>query len=180
MPLKNKNQHPKNSQLLQVSRNKVVFLDLLVLDTHGKTIETTGGKEPFSYIHGRGNLLPALEFYLEGQCSGFECDIILEPEDAFGKYQTELILEVKRDQLSADVLVKEGEYVQAHGPNGVMQFRIDHIGDIGVRLNANHPLAGKKLTFLLKVLSVREPHGDEVRHKRPHPAGHHLMVTGSV
>jgi len=180
MPLKHKNKHPKNSQLLQVSRNKVVFLDLLVLDEMGVTIETTDGKEPFSYIHGRGNLLSALEFYLEGQCAGFECELTLDPNEAFGEYDAELIIEINSDQLSADVIVEEGEYVQAHGPNGAMQFRIDKIDGGKVYLNANHPLAGKKLTFILKILSVREPHADEVRHKRPHPAGHHLMVVGSA
>ncbi len=151
---------------------------MAVLDDNGTVVETTDGQEAFSYIHGRGNLLPALEFYLADKSAGFECEIILEADQAFGDYHPELVTEVSRSQFSVGVKAEEGEYVQAEGPDGIMQFKIEQVDNESVRLNANHPLAGETLTFLLKVLAVKEPHRDEIRHRRPHPAGHHLMVAG--
>ena len=164
--------------MLRVSKNKIVFLDMSVFDDKGILVETTDGQEAFSYIHGRGNLLPALEFYLSDKCAGFECEIVLEADQAFGDYYPELVTEISPSQLSNSVKLEEGEFVQTDGPHGVMQFKIEQIDNESVRLNANHPLAGKTLTFVLKVLAVKEPHRDEIRHRRPHPAGHHLMVAG--
>ncbi len=151
---------------------------MLVVDDQGTLVETTDGKEAFSYVHGRGNLLPALEQCLVNQIAGFESEITLQAEQAFGVYHTELAIDIKPEQLSYDVTLKKGEYIQATGPHGMMQFQIEGFDKKSIRLNANHPLAGKNLTFFLKVLAVKEPHKDEIRHKRPHPAGHHLMVAG--
>lgn len=166
--------------MLSIARNRVVFLDIAVLNDQGNQIESTEGREPFSYLHGRGNLLPALEKSLDDQLSGFECEVTLAPEDAFGAYRPELAIDIKRNQLSAEVRIEKGQYIQAQGPHGIMEFQIEQIDGSRIRLNANHPLAGRKITFLLKVLAVRKPHKDEVRHRRPHPAGHHLMVAGAV
>ena len=149
-----------------------------ILDDNGSVVETTEGKEPFSYIHGRGSLLPALEFYLENKSAGFEYEITLEPDQAFGRYYPELVINIPRSQLSPCVNAKKGEFIQAQGPHGMMQFKIKALEHERVCLDANHPLAGKTLTFLLKILAVKKPHRDEIRHKRPHPAGHHLMVAG--
>lgn len=166
--------------MLTITRNKLVLLDLAVLDDQGNMLETTEGQEPFSYLHGRGNLLPAIENLLEDQSAGFECQAVLKPGQAFGAYRPELVVDIKRRQLSPDVSIEKGEYVQAQGPHGVMEFQIEQIEGTQIRLNANHPLAGRNITFLLKILAVRVPHKDEVRHRRPHPAGHHLMVAGLV
>jgi FKBP-type peptidyl-prolyl cis-trans isomerase SlyD len=75
--------------------------------------------------------------------------------------------------------VEIGTLVAANGPDGQMEFTIIDIKDDIVTLDANHPLAGKNLTFSLVVEAVREAHKDEIKHKRPHPAGHHLMVEDS-
>jgi len=165
--------------MLKASRNKIVYLDLTVIDDQGQVVETTDGSEAFCYVHGRGNLLPAIESLIENQQVGFECKAVLQPEQAFGEYYPELQVNVARQQLSLDVMPRRGEVVQTHGPNGVMAFKIEEIYDNHVKLNANHPLAGKALMIYLKVLDVTKPHKDEVRHGRPHPAGHHLMVVAT-
>ncbi len=166
-------------QALSITRNRIVYLDMTVIDNEGVAVESTDGADAFCYLHGRGNLLPSLEHALENQQAGFERELKLSPEQAFGDFHPELVVDISRAQLSSEVKIEVGERIQTHGPHGVMEFKIDHINGDSVRLNANHPLAGKELTVLLKVLDVREPHRDEIRHRRPHPAGHHLMVVGS-
>lgn len=162
-----------------IKRNKIVFLDLTVLDENAAVVETTDGQNAFCYLHGRGNLLPALEEVLEGQQEGYEAKLSLPPEKAFGMYTQDLVLQIPKQQLTVDVELVLGECVQAQGPNGMMRFEIKAIEGDQVRLDANHPLAGKTLTFMLKVLAVRDAHKDEVKHRRPHPGGHHLMVSDS-
>ncbi len=162
-----------------IKRNKIVYLDMAVFDDKGAVIESTDRQNAFSYLHGRGNLLGALEEVLEGQVPGFETCVSVGAEKSFGYSDSELIIDVPAKQFTSDAKLEEGEFVQAKGPNGIMSFRVERVFNDHVRLNANHPLANKSLTFTLKVLEVREAHKDEVRHKRPHPGGHHLMVSDS-
>jgi FKBP-type peptidyl-prolyl cis-trans isomerase SlyD len=72
-----------------------------------------------------------------------------------------------------------GERVQVQGPDGVIEFTITAASESDVTLDANYPLAGHTLTIDVTVGQVREAHKDEVRHKRLHHAGHHLMVADS-
>lgn len=162
-----------------IKRNKIVFLDIAVIDDKGVVIESTDRSNAFCYLHGRGNLLPALEDVLENKRPGFEAEITLKPEHSFGAYLPELAINVPKSQLTNGVTIEKGECVQAEGPNGLMTFEIEVVEESSVRLNANHPMAGKLLTFVLKVLEVRDAHKDEVKHRRPHPGGHHLMVADS-
>lgn len=164
---------------MKIRRNKLVYLDMTVLDEQGAVIESTDGRPAFCYLHGRGNLLPALEAVLQGRLPGFATRITLPPEQAFGPRHADLTVQASRANFSAAVHLRPGEFVQMPGPNGTFAMRIEAVADDHVRLDANHPYAGKTLTFLLKVLQVRDAHKDEVRHRQPHPGGHHLMVADS-
>lgn len=152
---------------------------MTVIDDQGFIIESTDGQNAFSYLHGRGNLLTPLEEALENQMAGFETSISIAAGKSFGRYHPELVIDVPREQFNVDVKIKKDQSVQAQGPNGMITFIIEQINDNYIRLNANHPLADKALTFMVKVLQVRDAHKDEVRHRRPHPGGHHLMITDS-
>lgn len=161
-----------------IRRNKIVFLDMTVLDNEGHILESTDGSNAFSYLHGRGNLLPVLEEALDGQDLGFETCIDVTADQAFGAHDPALCIEVPADCLQ-DTAAAVGQMVQAQGPHGPMNFTIVEVRENSLLLDANHPLAGRDLTFLIKVLAVRDAHKDEVKHRRPHPAGHHLMVSDS-
>lgn len=163
----------------QVKRNKIVYLDLTIKNAAGEILETTQDAGEFSYLHGRGNLLPALENVLEGQRPGFSTSLTLAPEAAFGEYQEDLLVRVPTASLNPDVPQKIGEAVQFQGPDGMAILVIKSIDDTEAVLDGNHPLAGQTLQFELTIKAVRDAHKDEVKHRRPHPAGHHLMVSDS-
>lgn len=162
-----------------IMRNKIVYLDITVVDDLENIIESTDGQQAFSYLHGRGNLLAPLEHALENKTAGFETSVFIHAEDSFGNFHQDLVIDVPQQQFTAEVNIEEGEYVQLQGPNGMMAFKIERIYNNHIRLNANHPLADKALTFFVKVLAVRDAHKDEVKHRWSHPAGHHLMVAGA-
>lgn len=168
-----------NNQRIKIRRNKIVYLDMTVMDEQNTVLESTDGQTPFSYLHGRNNLLPALEDALQGQTLGFETSISLVPEQAFGLHQDDCQLEVPIENFSTDVTLQTGGWVEVQGPHGKMSLQIVGVTETHVNLDANHPYAGKTLIFLLKVLQIRDAHKDEVRHRQPHPGGHHLMVSDS-
>lgn len=162
-----------------VKRNKIVFLDLIITTAEGELVDTTAEGGEFSYLHGRGNLLPAVEDAVNGQPAGFSTSVTVPPADAFGYYLDDLITEVPRNSFSPEVSLTAGEPVQFNGPDGIVAMTIIDFNDDQVTLDGNHPLAGKTLTFDLTVKAIRDAHKDEVKHRRPHPAGHHLMVSDS-
>lgn len=149
-----------------------------VHDQSGNLLKNTED-EPFAYLHGHGNLILKLETALEGLMPGESCKIDVSPDDGYGHRVEDAVIEVPRETLAEDMEVEIGTMVAAAGPEGQMEFTIVDIQDDIVTLDANHPLAGKELTFSLNVSAVREAHKDEIKHKRPHPAGHHLMVDDS-
>lgn len=162
-----------------VKRNKIVYLDLTVRDTNGDVVDSSSEVGEFSYLHGRGNLIPALESAIDGQSVGFSTSITVEAKEAFGEYIDDLITTVPRGSFSPEVTLTPGEQVQFNGPDGMVALTIQQLGEDEVILDGNHPLAGQPLTFDLTVKAVRDAHKDEVKHRRAHPAGHHLMVSDS-
>jgi len=173
MAMSNESQTPE-----PVRRNRIVLVHMQVHDQNGNLLQNTED-EPFAYLHGQGNLIPKLEMALEGLLPGESCTIDVSPDDGYGQRVEDAVIEVPRETLAEDMAVEIGTMVAAAGPEGQMEFTIIAIEDDIVTLDANHPLAGKELTFALSVVAVREAHKDEIKHKRPHPAGHHLMVDDS-
>lgn len=162
-----------------VRRNRIVFVHMHVHDESGNLLQSTDADGPFAYLHGHGNLIEKLETALDGLLPGESCKIDISPDDGYGDRVEDAVIDVPRETLAEDMVVEIGTLVAANGPDGQMEFTIIDIKDDIVTLDANHPLAGKNLTFSLIVEAVREAHKDEIKHKRPHPAGHHLMVEDS-
>lgn len=124
------------------------------LSVAGEVIDTTEGREPFQYIHGKNQIIPALEKQLEGLKTGDEREIILGPEDAYGIIDPEAFVEIPKSQLpQTDIEV--GTRLGMIGPDGskfpatVVEVRFETI-----LLDLNHPLAGKELHFLIRILEI--------------------------
>jgi len=162
-----------------VRRNRVVFVHMQVFDESGELLQSTEQDGPFSYLHGHGNLIDKLEASLDGLMPGEHCEIDISPAEGYGERVEDVIIDVPLSSLAEGMAVEIGTQVAANGPDGQMEFTVVGITDEQVTLDANHPLAGKNLLFKLQVEAVRPAHKDEIKHKRPHPAGHHLMMEDS-
>jgi FKBP-type peptidyl-prolyl cis-trans isomerase SlyD len=139
---------------LRVAKNTVVSLDVVLADIWGNTIERS--KEPLQYLHGGyGNIFPAAEAALEGKSVKDRVDVRLEPEEAFGDYDENLLKVEERSRFPETLEVGmrfEGE------PGGEDEDRIFTVTDIAedkVVLDANHPLAGMALKISCTVADVR-------------------------
>ena len=113
--------------------------------------------EPVTYLHGgHGGLLPALESALEGKHAGDEVRLQLEPDQAFGDYDAELV--------RVEPAERYGEGLKV-GMEVEEESRIYTVTDIAAGkavLDGNHPLAGMALRFYLKVLDVRQAKPEEI------------------
>jgi FKBP-type peptidyl-prolyl cis-trans isomerase SlyD len=110
-----------------------------------------------SYLHGGyGGLLEALERALEGKVAGDMVSLQLEPEDAFGDYDADLVrlepAERYGEGIAAGMEVEEDDGL----------YIVTDVADGKVVLDGNHPLAGMALRFILEVLAVRTAKPEEI------------------
>jgi len=123
------------------------FEDGTVFDT-----SISEGREPIRTILGEGNLIPGFEKGLIGMGVGESKTINIEPVEGYGEYLDGLVTTVPQTQVPESV--KVGDVLQSQSDRGVMNVTVTEITDKGIKLDANHPLAGKKLIFEVEVLEV--------------------------
>ncbi len=155
-----------------IEKDTAVTLSFKVTDTHGKLVEESA--DPTVYLHGGyGNTLPKIEQALEGKAAGYQVTLQLQPQDAFGLRDESLLRTLPKKQFPPGV--KVGGQLEGHGDDGRMQvFNVTKIKGDTVLLDGNHPLAGKELRFVLKVMDVRAASEEEIAHRHVHGEhGHH-------
>jgi len=111
------------------------------------------GREPLTATLGQGQLIPGFESGLVDMTIGESKTIEIEPSDAYGQVNPELVQEVELSRVPEGISVDQ--MLQANTPMGVMNFRVTEVKEDTVVLDGNHPLAGKKLIFDLEVVGVQ-------------------------
>ena len=160
---------------MKIAKDTVVTVHYKLSDAQGTLIED--GQEPMVYLHGGyENTLPKIEEALEGKVAGFDTTIQVEPEDAFGEYDADLVKVEERKNLPTPLEVG----MQFEGtPDGdddgdALVFTVTDVADDKVVLDGNHPLAGMALRFTLNVADVRAATDEEIAHGHVHGVhGHH-------
>ena len=155
-----------------VTKNMVVTVAYELFDESGTLLEETGD-HPFVYIHGIGQLLPALEGALEGMKVNESKDVTLTPDEGFGQYDEDRVLRIPRTAFGPDAELEAGMRMYMRDQSGeALPFTILEVGTEDVLADFNHPLAGKTLTFRLKVLGIREATEEELAHGHVHDEMH--------
>lgn len=160
---------------MKIAKDTVVSLHYTLSDAEGNQIDKS--KQPMVYLHGGyGNTLPKIEAALEGQDTGYTTTIDVEPDDAFGYYDEQLVKVEPRNRLPEQLEVGmqfEG-MVEGEGSPHRVVFTLTEFNDEQVTLDGNHPLAGLSLRFDLNVTDVRTATTEEISHGHVHgPHGHH-------
>ena len=114
----------------------------------------TEGREPLEVQLGEGQLIKGFETGLIDMNEGEKKTIELSVEDSYGEPRPEFINEVPRANVPEGV--QEGETLQGMGPQGPVNVKVTAVNEETVTLDANHPLAGKKLIFDLEVIEISE------------------------
>lgn len=114
--------------------------------------DTSTDKEPLEFTVGSGMLIPGFENGVVGLNAGDKKTIELDPEQAYGPIREELINEIPKENLPEGVQV--GQVLQAQTEQGPITVKLIELNETTGKVDANHPLAGKKLIFDLEVVEV--------------------------
>lgn len=139
----------------------MVSLEVELADLWGNVLERS--ERPVRYLHGGyGDLLPAVEAALEGSQPGARVEVRLEPEDAFGEYDAELLRIEERGRFPETLDVgMRFEGVPGEGRDPII-YRVTDVAEGKVVLDGNHPYAGVAVKFICKVREVRGATADEL------------------
>ena len=165
---------------MNIQTDRFVEIAYRILDDEGGTLEECEASEPVHYVHGSGQILPGLEQALEGRAAGASFEVTLEPEEAYGDYDVGGLISVPRSEFPPDAELVPGDWItvhvsdddepHSHGPDesceDELEMRVVEISPESIVLDANHPLAGKTVTFSVEVVSVREATADELSRAR--------------
>ncbi|MDD5300526.1 MAG: peptidylprolyl isomerase [Gallionella sp.] len=157
---------------MKIAKDTVVSLRYELFDSAGELLEKI--EEAVSYLHGGyDGIFPLVEEALHGKSVGDQCSVTLQPDDAFGEYDHELVEVEARNAFPADVAVGmqfEGAPDNSDEEDFLLYTVVDVTED-EVTVDGNHPLAGKTLAFNCTVTGVRPATAEELMHGHVHGEG---------
>lgn len=122
----------------------------------GTLIESSQEQEPLEFTVGEGRIIPGLEEAVVGMAPGEQKTVQVEPDRAYGPHREDLIVDVSRSKLPDDLSPEVGQKLQMQSEQGqTFPVTVTEVFDEEIRLDANHPLAGRALTFELELVERR-------------------------
>ena len=159
---------------MQIGLNTVVTIAYQVTDPDGAMVDA--GERPIVYLHGGyDDIFPKIEEALQGKQAGDAIQVKLQPDEAFGEYDADLVQIEPRNSFPEVLEVGmqfEGAPSGAEDDDFVI-YRVTEILDDKVMLDGNHPLAGMALIFSCTVSTVRAATPEEISHGHVHGDGGH-------
>jgi FKBP-type peptidyl-prolyl cis-trans isomerase SlyD len=148
---------------MRVKHGRVVLLDYLVRLATGQVVETSSVKGPIEYLHGSGQILPALERAIEGLSEGQEAAFSIAPEEAYGQRREDNVVSLPKGLFPSDVRLRPGLCLFARASGGQSYpITVKEVkGDL-VLVDLNHPLAGERLFFEVNIRGVRPAGNQEI------------------
>jgi len=158
---------------MQVTQDTVVSLNYELLNSEGELIEKT--EAPIEYLHGGyDGIFLLVEQALEGKSIGESCEVYLQPVDAFGEYDADLVHVEPRAKFPPKIEIGMRFQGDAETAGEALIYTVTDIADGKVVVDGNHPLAGMALRFQCTVAAVRAATVEEIEHGHTHGAhGHH-------
>lgn len=158
---------------MQIAQDSVVAFHYTLTNDAGEVLDSSEGREPLTYLHGAGNIIPGLEKELEGRQNGDKLQVAVSPEEGYGETQPSLVQEVPRDAFQGVESVEPGMQFQAQTQGGPLMVTVTNVEGDTVTVDGNHPLAGQKLNFDVEIAEVREATPEEKEHGHVHGEGGH-------
>ncbi len=170
-----------------IDRGKVVTLSYELKDCDGRELDEPGAQ--MAYLHGYGGIFPKVEEALQGKGVGEEVSITLDPDDAFGDYDAELLRVEGRERFPETLEIgmhfegipgdrergqppqgqdSRGQPPRGQDSNDARIYTVTDLTPEKVVVDGNHPLAGERLWFTCTVKNVRAATEDEIAHGHVH------------
>jgi FKBP-type peptidyl-prolyl cis-trans isomerase SlyD len=138
---------------MKIQNNSYVAVQYTLTLDSGEVADKSDPGEPLCFLCGAGMIIPGFEKHLEGAEVGQNVKFTVEPEDGYGLRSEEMLLDLPRSRFPDEVELKAG--MTFAGPGG-RSFSVMAVEGDSVKVDANHPLAGERLHFDVKVEQVRE------------------------
>jgi FKBP-type peptidyl-prolyl cis-trans isomerase SlyD len=159
---------------MKVEDQKVVGIEYTLFLEDGSIEDSTEGEEPLYFMYGNGDIIPGLEKALDGLEVGAEKTVEIESDDAYGPLDEEAFEEMSLKDFPPDFQLEVGfPFYMVDEEGNHIPAVVHEIKDKTVIMDLNHPLAGHKLKFQVKVVEVREPSQEELSHGHVHGHGGH-------
>jgi peptidylprolyl isomerase len=145
----------KNSEAKVVTEGRTILVEYTGKLDDGTVFDKSNGK-PLEFVVGEHKILPAFEKAVTGMKKGESKTIKLTPSEGYGECHSELIRDIPRDLVPKEMDIKKGMMLMLGSPDGRrIPATIADVTDEKVVVDLNHPLAGKNLTFDIKVVSIK-------------------------
>ncbi|MGG7568408.1 FKBP-type peptidyl-prolyl cis-trans isomerase [Rhodovulum sp. DZ06] len=121
----------------------------------GSVFDSSEGRDPLSFQLGAGQIIPGLEAGLEGIAVGESRTVRVEPAEAYGEHDPARVQAVPRADVPDHIPTDLGTQLQVQTPDGqAVNVVISEVTEDAITLDANHPLAGKALTFEVELVAI--------------------------
>ena len=121
----------------------------------GRIFDSSMERDPIPVEIGAGEIIKGLEKVVVGMQAGEKKTVTVKPEEGYGNYNENLLTEMPKERIPEDISPEKGMILQLADKKGLtLQVVVDEVLDKSIRLDANHPLAGKDLVFDIEVVKI--------------------------
>ena len=159
---------------MEIENKPVIADDVVVtlkysVSVDSQIVECSADDSPIQFVQGRGDVIPGLENGLYGLSVGDQKEFIVAPEDGYGELDPDAIAKIPKAEFPPEIPLQPGVELRLKDEQGdELEAQIVSVEDEIVRLNFNHPLAGKELLFAIQVLDIRKATSEELEHGHVH------------
>ncbi len=164
----------ENNELILVADDLVVTMEY-TLTVDGEIVDSSEEDGPIQFLQGYGNIIPGLESHLGGLAVGENLQVTVAAKDAYGEFDPEQIVDIPLDEFPEEICLEPGVELEMKDQDDNMLFaKVISVGKSRAKLDFNHPLAGRDLTFDVKIVSLRHPSVEEFEHGHVHGSEGHV------
>ncbi len=158
---------------MPITKDNVVQFNYTLKDEKGETLESNSEQDPIAYLHGHRNMMVGVENALEGKELGESFSVTLPAAETYGEKAEDSEQRVSVKHLIGAKVWKARMQATINTDQGQRLVTIVKIGKFMATIDANHPLAGRELTFDISVVDVRDATNEEIAHGHAHGVGGH-------
>lgn len=141
--------------MTQVKAGDTVRLHYTGTLDDGTQFDSSAGRDPLEFTVGSGQIIPGLDREIPGMEVGDKKTVTIAPEEAYGTHDPARVQAVPREQIPDHIPTDPGTQLQMQTPQGqAIPVTVTDATETEVTLDANHPLAGKALTFDVELVGI--------------------------